>query len=67
MEGVKCPYCGRKIYSAYFPNPGKVKCIYCKREFFVGYDKLKQAWISIDPDSPIQAIFIQTKKKENKR
>ena len=35
-----------------------------KKEFFVGYDSLKQAWISTDSDSPLQAIFIQGRRKE---
>jgi len=63
MQKVICPYCGGEIYSAYFPDPERVICIYCKKEFFVGYDSLKQAWISTDPNSPLQAIFIQGEKK----
>ena len=65
MEGVKCPFCGGEIYSAYFPNPGRVVCIYCRRKFFVRYDRLKQAWVSTDPDSPLQAIFIQGGRKDS--
>jgi len=28
------------------------------------YDELKEAWLAIDPDSPIQAVFISGKKKD---
>ena len=62
MKSIKCPYCGGKFAQA--NKPGKVACSFCGKEFYVGYDKLKQAWISIDPDSPIQAIFIQGKKEK---
>jgi len=63
MQGIKCPFCGKTVYSACFPNPGKVDCVYCGRQFFVGYDELKHAWIAVEKSSPIQAIFIQGKKK----
>jgi len=64
MEAVTCPFCGRKIYSFYFPDLGKVKCLHCGKEFFVGYDELKQAWVATSPDSPIQAVFIAGRKKD---
>jgi len=53
MKGITCPFCNEKVYSSYWPNPGKVKCLYCQQEFSIGYDKLKHTWISTDPKSPI--------------
>jgi len=60
MQDVKCPYCGVLVR---IKEAGEVVCAGCGGRFFAGFDKLKQAWVSTDPSSVIQAIFIQGKKK----
>ena len=59
-----CPFCNAKI--KIYKKVGKVTCPSCQETFYVGYDKLKHAWVSIDPESPIQAVFIRGVKKDEK-
>lgn len=61
---TSCPFCSSKVKISI--KAGKVTCPNCQETFYVGYDKLKHAWVSTDPESPIQAVFIRGVKKNKK-
>jgi len=59
-----CPFCATKVKIRI--KVGKVTCHGCHGVFYVGYDTLKHAWVSTDPESPIQGVFIQGARKDKK-
>jgi len=58
---IPCPFCGAKV--KVYVRVGKVTCPGCHEIFYVGYDRLKHAWVSTDSKSPIRALFIQGVRK----
>lgn len=61
---IPCPFCEFKVKVSI--RVGKVICPGCHGVFYVGYDKLKHAWLSTDPGSPVQGVFIQGVRKGKK-
>ena len=65
MQKVVCPYCKGEMFSASW-EAGKVRCIYCGKQFFVGYDEIRQVWVSMDRSSPIQMVVVRKPKEKPK-